>query len=44
MSLKSLFGANDEKAILEEYKKRLEEQQQKIQAAINILMVEEELS
>ncbi|AUC84848.1 hypothetical protein CW731_05875 [Polaribacter sp. ALD11] len=68
MSLKSLFSANDEKAILEEamrgekanleeYKeilkedafapstqKMLEEQQQKIQAAINTLMVEEELS
>ncbi|TXD46385.1 ferritin-like domain-containing protein [Polaribacter sp. IC073] len=68
MSLKSLFSANDEKAILEEalrgekasleeYKeilkedsfapstqKMLEEQEQKIQAAINTLMVEEELS
>ena len=68
MSLKSLFSANDEEAILEEAlrgerasleeyaeilkyedfapstQKMLEEQHQKIQAAINSLMVEEELA
>ncbi|WP_158839039.1 ferritin-like domain-containing protein [Polaribacter sp. L3A8] len=68
MTLKSLFSANDEVAILEEairgeranleeYKeilledafalstrKMIEEQQQKIQAAINLLMVKEELA
>jgi uncharacterized protein (TIGR02284 family) len=68
MTLKSLFSANDEEAILEEAirgekasleeyaeilnyddfapstQKMLEMQHQKIQAAINSLMVEEELA